>query len=119
MKLPGDSVVPSKINGQDMKPVRVSPGAAVHHKQEQAGSKAGRSVDAESDVQLTGTSRHLAAIEQTLRSMPAVDELRVAIMQQRLGGGEYKVDPQRVADKLLHMEGDLQRGGPLDQSLLK
>jgi negative regulator of flagellin synthesis FlgM len=119
MKLPGDSVVPSKINGLDVKPVRVAPGTAVHQRQEQAAGKAGSSIDSESDVQLTGTARHLAALEQNLHALPVVDQLRVDVIKQRLGSGEYQVDPQRVADKLLHMENDLQRAGPLNANVLK
>jgi negative regulator of flagellin synthesis FlgM len=119
MKLPGETAVPSRINGLETKPVRVAPGSAVHKRAEQAAGKAGNSVDSESDVQLTGAARNLAQLEQTLRAMPAVDELRVAAVKQRLDSGEYQVDPQRVADKLLHLESDFQRANPFDRNPLK
>jgi negative regulator of flagellin synthesis FlgM len=118
MKLPGDGVV-TKVNGVEAKPVRVASGAAVHKRSEQAAGKAGSSTASETDVRLTDSSRALAAIEQSLRAMPAVDELRVEMVKQRLASGEYQVDPQRVADKLLHLEQEFQRGNPLDHNPLK
>jgi negative regulator of flagellin synthesis FlgM len=119
MKIPGETAVPARISGSDTKAVRVASGSAVHKRPEQSAGKAGSSTDSTSDVQLTGASRNLAAIEQTLRAMPAVDELRVAAVKQRLDSGDYQVDPQRVADKLLHLESEFQRGGPLEHNLLK
>jgi negative regulator of flagellin synthesis FlgM len=119
MKLPGDSVIPSKVNGVDAKPVRAAPGVAARKEADQPAGKAGSSADAETDVQLTGAARNLAAIEQSLRNLPAIDELRVTMVKQRLESGDYKVDPQRVADKLLAMERDLGHGTPLDRSPLK
>jgi negative regulator of flagellin synthesis FlgM len=70
-------------------------------------------------VQLTGTARSLASIEQGLQALPAIDEQRVAAVRQRLERGEYKVDPQRVADRMLHLESDLARGNPLNRNPLK
>lgn len=119
MKLPGETAVPGRINGLDAKPVRVASGAAVHKRLEQNATPPGGGRDAESDVQLTGAARNLAAIEQTLRAMPAVDDLRVSVVRQRLESGDYQVDPQRVADKLLQLETDLGRGAPLEKNLLK
>jgi negative regulator of flagellin synthesis FlgM len=119
MKLNGETGVPSKISGVEGKPVRVASGAAVHKRSEQTAGKAGSSPAADTNVQLTGTAQQLAAIEQSLRALPAVDELRVAIVKQRVESGEYQIDSQRVADKLLHLEREFQRGGPLDNNPLK
>ena len=119
MKLPGETAVAGRINGLDAKPVRVASGAAVHKRLEQTATPAGASRDAESDVQLTGAARNLAAIEQSLRALPAVDELRVSVVRQRLQSGDYQVDPQRVADRLLQLETDLGRGAPLENNPLK
>ena len=68
---------------------------------------------------ITGAARGLAAIEESLRELPAVDELRVAAVKQRLQDGSYQIDPQRVADRLLRMESDLSRAAPLGASPLK
>jgi negative regulator of flagellin synthesis FlgM len=117
MKLPGDSAVPAKISGVDTKSMRVA-SATAQKRQEQVAPKPG-SVQAESDVQLTGTARSLAALEQSLHSLPAVDDKRVAAVKRRLDNGEYQVQPQRIADKLLHMESDLRRANPRENSSLK
>jgi len=119
MKLPGDNLVPNKVNGVETKPVRVAPAGAVHKRLEQSAGKAGSSAASESDVHLTGASRSLAAIEQSLREMPAIDELRVSVVKQRLSSGDYRIDPQRVADRLLSLERDLARHAPLEDSPLK
>jgi negative regulator of flagellin synthesis FlgM len=119
MKLPGDSLVPNKVNGLESKPVRVASTGAVHKRLEQSAGKAGSSAVSESDVHLTGSSRSLAAIEQSLKDMPAIDDLRVSAVRQRLSSGDYKVDPQRVADRLLSLERDLGRAAPLENSPLK
>jgi negative regulator of flagellin synthesis FlgM len=115
MKLPGDIVVPSKVSSES-KPVRVASAGAVHKRLEQSAGKAGSSAASESDVHLTGASRNLAALEQSLRDMPAIDELRVSTVKQRLSSGDYKIDPQRVADRLLSIERDLDRAAPSDDS---
>ncbi|MEO6369386.1 MAG: flagellar biosynthesis anti-sigma factor FlgM [Steroidobacteraceae bacterium] len=119
MRLPGDSVVTTKISSMETKPVRVAPGAPVHKRLDQAASSAESSSEAASDVQLTGTARGLASIEQSLHALPAIDEQRVAAVRQRLERGDYKVDPQRVADRMLHLESDLARGNPLNRNPLK
>jgi negative regulator of flagellin synthesis FlgM len=118
MKLPGDILVPNKVN-MESKPVRIASAGAVHKRLEQSAGKAESSAASGSDVHLTGSSRNLAAIEQSLKEMPAIDELRVSVVRQRLSSGDYKIDPQRVADRLLSLERDLGRAAPLDDSLLK
>ena len=118
MKLPGDNPVASRINSLETKPVRVAPGSAVNRRPDQAPGQPPAAAEAESDVKLTGRAGRLAAIEQSLRNLPAVDELRVAAVKQRLQDGEYQVDPQRIADRLLRMEDELARG-PLERGPLK
>lgn len=55
-------------------------------------------------VDITGTARHLAQLEQTLASQPAVDEARVAQVRAALEQGAYKVSPERIADGLVQIE---------------
>jgi negative regulator of flagellin synthesis FlgM len=120
MKIPGDSAVASKINGLETKPARIAPAATVNRRGgEAAETAAAARSEAGADVQLTGAARGLAAIEQSVRAMPAVDELRVAAVKERLQNGSYEIDPQRVADKLLRLESDLQRADPLERSPLR
>jgi negative regulator of flagellin synthesis FlgM len=120
MKIPGDSAVPSKINGLETKPARIAPAAAVSRRAGEVAPEitVARSED-DADVQLTGAARSLAALEQSVRNLPAVDELRVAAVKERLESGSYEIDPQRVADRLLRLESDLQRAAPLERSPLR
>jgi negative regulator of flagellin synthesis FlgM len=110
--------VPNKVSVES-KPVRVASAGAVHKRLEQSAGKAGSSAAPETDVHLTGASRNLAAIEESLKNLPAVDELRVSAVRQRLDSGDYKIDPQRVADRLLSIERDLGRAAPLENSPLR
>ncbi len=120
MKLPGDSVVPSKINGLETKPARVASAPSVNRRSGAAPEPAATQADTGgTDVQLTGAARGLAAIEQSLHALPAVDESRVAAVKERLQNGSYEVDPQRVADKMLRMDSDLQNAAPLEKTSLK
>jgi negative regulator of flagellin synthesis FlgM len=114
MKLSGDHQVANKVNGVDSKPVRTASVGAVHKRLEQSAGKAGSSAASASDVHLTDASRQLAAVEQSLRELPAIDEKRVTAVRQRLAGGDYKVDPQRIADRLLGLERDLCRAAPFE-----
>jgi negative regulator of flagellin synthesis FlgM len=116
MKVAGENVVASKINGVEGKPVRTASASAVQRRLESGpGSHAARPEVAD-DVHLTGAARNLAAVAQSLLGQGAIDEARVAAVKQKLDSGRYEVDPQRVADKLLRLEGDL---APLEKSLLK
>lgn len=118
MKLPGEIAVPSRVNGIEAKPVRVASSATVQRRLDQAPGQTSAG-ESSSDVQLSGRAQQLSGIEQALRALPAVNEQRVAEVRQRLESGDYEVDPQRVADKLLHLEADLERVNPLDRGALK
>lgn len=119
MKLPGDSLVSNKVNGVEPKPVRIASAGAVHKRLEQSAGKAGSSAASETDVHLTDASRQIAAVAQSLKELPAIDDLRVSVVRQRLAAGEYKVDPQKIADRLLGLERDLGRVAPLEDNPLK
>ena len=111
-------MVTSKITGVDAKPVRVAPSTSAP-KRDPSADKPVDNPGPGSDVQLTGAARSLAAAEQSLSALPAVNEARVAAVKRRLDSGEYRIDAQRVADKLLHLESDLARRNPVEHSNLK
>jgi negative regulator of flagellin synthesis FlgM len=119
MKLPGESLVSTKINAPESKTGRVAPGSPVQRRLDSAPTVPARPTAEDSDVHLTGAARSLAVIEQSLRAQPAIDELRVAAVKERLQNGSYEIDPQRVADRLQRMEIDLSRAGPLERNLVK
>ncbi len=100
----------SKINGVESQKVTVGSGSPVRRtseaRVEKTGSEATAAADS-TDLHITGTARVLASLEQAVRDRPAVDELRVASVQDALRAGAYSIDPQRIADRLLHLELDL------------
>ena len=58
-------------------------------------------------VQITDSARRLAALSQAVQNTPEVDSQRVAVLQQAIEGGQYSVNPQLIADRLLQFEQDL------------
>jgi negative regulator of flagellin synthesis FlgM len=60
-----------------------------------------------SDVHITDSASQLASLEQTLRSLPAVDSARVSQLQTAIEQGTYTVQPQLVADQLIQLERSL------------
>ncbi len=55
-------------------------------------------------VTLTDTASRLKNIEQQLNNASAVDNARVAEVQAAITNGEYTVDADRIADKMLAFE---------------
>jgi len=55
-------------------------------------------------VTLTGTAAKLKEIEDSLADQPMVDSTRVRNMQDSIKAGDYRVNPERVADKMLNFE---------------
>lgn len=70
-------------------------------------SRKPESTSGSDDVQLTHTATSLKHIETRLASMPDVDRARVEAVRQRVEAGAYKVDANRIADRLLRFERDL------------
>jgi negative regulator of flagellin synthesis FlgM len=99
--------VANKIDGIDVRPVRIAAGAPVRKTADDATGKAGSGASSPDNVQITSTARSLASLEQSIRDMPAIDQERVAEIEARLSSGKYQMDPQRVADGLLRLESDL------------
>lgn len=59
------------------------------------------------DVHITDSASQLATLEQTLRSLPAVDDARVMQARTALEQGTYTVQPRQIADQLLQLEHSL------------
>ncbi len=55
-------------------------------------------------VTLTNTASRLKDIEQQLNSASSVNNSRVAEVQSAITNGEYSVDADRIADKMLAFE---------------
>lgn len=98
----------TKIGGLDNSPIQVGKGGGVKRN---AGTPDGaQSAKTQpSDTQITESARQLAALEQTVRDLPAIDQSRVDQASQRIQNGSYQVDSAKVADKLLHSDRELNK----------
>lgn len=55
-------------------------------------------------VTLTNTASRLQNIEQQLSNASSIDSARVAEVQSAISNGDYNVDADRIADKMLAFE---------------
>lgn len=55
-------------------------------------------------VTLTNTASHLKDIEQPLNNTSSVNSARVAEVQSAISNGDYTVNTDRIADKMLSFE---------------
>jgi negative regulator of flagellin synthesis FlgM len=96
----------AKISGIDASRVAsIDAGRAVTRPSDAvADPSQGAADSAAGNVQITGTARNLARLEQTVRDLPVVDEARVAHIRSQIEQGTYAVRPQHVADQLLSLE---------------
>lgn len=60
-------------------------------------------------VSLTDMASRLKSLESKLESQPAVDQSRVDKVREAISRGEYRVNPERVADKMMDFEADFDR----------
>lgn len=56
-------------------------------------------------VQLTDLAARLQSLTQTIADVPQVDAARVNALRQAIDGGDYQIDAEAVADKLIAFEG--------------
>ncbi len=59
------------------------------------------------EVQITDSANLLASVAQQLRSLPAVNEARVAQLRTAVDNGSYTVRPEEVATNLMQFEQSL------------
>jgi negative regulator of flagellin synthesis FlgM len=52
-------------------------------------------------LQITGDAMQMQSLEKSLSSGPAFNSERVEALRAAVASGSYKVDPERVADKML------------------
>lgn len=57
-------------------------------------------------VSLTDMASRLKSLEQKLAQQPDVDQARVDKVRNAMARGEYRVNPERVADKMMNFESD-------------
>jgi negative regulator of flagellin synthesis FlgM len=59
---------------------------------------------ADDSLRLTDTATLLRQAEARLKAQPDVDAARVEALRRRLDAGDYRVDAERLADRLLRFE---------------
>jgi len=103
--------VSSKIGGVDgnSPSTAIGAGRAVQRPQDAAtGGPANSNGQGGSSVQITGTARQMASLEQAVRDLPAVNGTKVAQISAAIEQGTYKVDSRDIANKLIQMEQTLE-----------
>ena len=70
-------------------------------------SSAGNSSSTQNDtVSLTDMASRLHSLEKKLASQSDVDQAHVNRIRDAISRGEYRIDPDRVADKMMDFESD-------------
>ena len=60
-------------------------------------------------VSLTDMASRLKSLESKLDSQSAIDQSRVDRVRDAISRGEFRIDPERVADKMMDFEADFDR----------
>lgn len=97
----------TKIDGLQNRTVQLGTDKKVSSTSDATATPAKASVAAASPVRITDQARQLAALEQALNEVPEVNEARVAAIRLAIEQGQYEVNPERIADKLLRTEREL------------
>jgi flagellar biosynthesis anti-sigma factor FlgM len=76
-----------------------------------AGAGAGSSSNTD-NVQITHNARLLTSLSQAVQNAPEMDMARVTRLQQAIDSGQYSIDPDQTAARLLRLEQDLAETQP-------
>ena len=60
-------------------------------------------------VKLTDSAKQLRQLEEILANQPAVDTKRVEEIKEAIASGEYEINAERIAEKLLQLDKELGR----------
>jgi negative regulator of flagellin synthesis FlgM len=71
-----------------------------------ANTRGARETGSQDKVVLTDMASRLKSLEQKLATQPDVDQAHVDRVRDAIARGEYRVDPERVADKMMGFEQD-------------
>jgi negative regulator of flagellin synthesis FlgM len=89
-------------------------GASVDKPQNDNGKTGGErnspSASSADRVSLTGGARQLRELESGLASQPVVNSQRVEAVRSAMESGTFKVNPERIAEKLISLEQALTAG---------
>ena len=103
--------MPSKIGGLNgsSPTAAVGAGRAVQRPQDAALGNAQNQAtkSGTADVQITGTARQMADLEQAVKGLPAVNDAKVAQISSAIAQGTYTVDAHHIASQLIQMDDAL------------
>ena len=104
----------NRITGPNTPPAGTGSGAGVARTRDTgapaaASSPPGSGYSSPGDLHITDTATRLAALEQTLRDLPAIDQARVDELRSAIEQGRYVVRPESIASRLVQMEQALRR----------
>jgi len=97
----------TKITGYQNRPIQLGVDKKVSRSEETAPRAVPAAAGGTTAVNITDQAKQLAALEQALQNLPAVNEARVAEIRSAIQDGRYQVNPERIADKLLRFEQEL------------
>lgn len=72
---------------------------------EQKGEQASNNTARGENVSLSSAAKGLAQLENSLKELPEVDEARVSEIKARVESGQYQVNSNNLAQKMLGMDG--------------
>ena len=103
--------MPIEINGLNAHKSRQTTARSTSKsgKSSSGGTTSQTPASADDTVSLTNTAANLKQIEDRLASQPVVDDQRIQAVQDAIRSGEYHVDPEKVADKIIEMEAGLDK----------
>lgn len=98
----------NKIDGFSQRPVQVDGGARPARAGQPAAPGRETAGGGETDrVTLTESAQQLKRLAEAVAAAPDVDQVRVAALKDAIARGEYRVDAERVADRMIALERDL------------
>lgn len=67
----------------------------------------GKSLPSQDAIVLTNQAQGLATLQQRIKDAPSSNQSRIDALKAAIEKGDYKVDSQRVAQKMVSMESEL------------
>jgi negative regulator of flagellin synthesis FlgM len=81
--------------------------ASPQHKKAEDNTKTANNIGSSDQVKLSSSSLNIQQIEAQVSKMPDVDDKTIDRIRSAIDSGEYKIDYQQLAGKMLNFEGKL------------
>ena len=101
---PGEPNVAVNLNGIDLSGTAASSAHKAPSNQSTPASSQDATQQPQAEVSITSTASLLSHLQQTLAAKPAVDQNRVDAISKALAAGTYSVNPDKIANGLIHTE---------------